>query len=141
MTIKPCPCECNSGGFCGGCGHAGCSGGINLANRIVTPSEANKTGDMMPPHGHPDHKCSSDFVYEMRFTGSELKVIHMLLSQASAAIGVQGMIDILSGDAAPAEVDKALARLADIDDKIVDAVKPRIEEQLRAEARWAEFHV
>jgi hypothetical protein len=20
----PCPCECNSGGFCGGCGHAGC---------------------------------------------------------------------------------------------------------------------
>lgn len=28
----PCPCECNSGGFCGGCGHAGCSGGINLTN-------------------------------------------------------------------------------------------------------------
>jgi hypothetical protein len=25
-----CPCECNSGGFCGGCGHAGCSGGINV---------------------------------------------------------------------------------------------------------------
>jgi hypothetical protein len=22
--IPPCPCECNSGGFCGGCGHAGC---------------------------------------------------------------------------------------------------------------------
>jgi hypothetical protein len=22
----PCPCECNSGGFCGGCGHAGCGG-------------------------------------------------------------------------------------------------------------------
>jgi hypothetical protein len=21
-----CPCECNSGGFCGGCGHAGCGG-------------------------------------------------------------------------------------------------------------------
>jgi len=20
----PCPCECNSGQFCGGCGHAGC---------------------------------------------------------------------------------------------------------------------
>lgn len=20
----PCPCVCNSGGFCGGCGHAGC---------------------------------------------------------------------------------------------------------------------
>lgn len=20
----PCPCECNRGGFCGGCGHAGC---------------------------------------------------------------------------------------------------------------------
>jgi hypothetical protein len=20
----PCPCECNVGGFCGGCGHAGC---------------------------------------------------------------------------------------------------------------------
>lgn len=20
----PCPCECNSGGFCGGCGHNGC---------------------------------------------------------------------------------------------------------------------
>lgn len=22
----PCPCECNRGGFCGGCGHAGCGG-------------------------------------------------------------------------------------------------------------------
>lgn len=22
----PCPCECNRGGFCGGCGHAGCAG-------------------------------------------------------------------------------------------------------------------
>lgn len=21
-----CPCVCNSGGFCGGCGHAGCGG-------------------------------------------------------------------------------------------------------------------
>ncbi len=21
-----CPCECNSGGWCGGCGHAGCGG-------------------------------------------------------------------------------------------------------------------
>lgn len=21
-----CPCECNRGGFCGGCGHAGCGG-------------------------------------------------------------------------------------------------------------------
>jgi hypothetical protein len=29
MTLN-CGCECNSGGFCGGCGHAGCSGGINL---------------------------------------------------------------------------------------------------------------
>lgn len=22
--VPPCPCECNHGGFCGGCGHAGC---------------------------------------------------------------------------------------------------------------------
>jgi len=22
----PCSCDCNSGGFCGGCGHAGCGG-------------------------------------------------------------------------------------------------------------------
>jgi hypothetical protein len=22
----PCPCDCNRGGFCGGCGHAGCGG-------------------------------------------------------------------------------------------------------------------
>jgi hypothetical protein len=22
--VGPCPCECNYGGFCGGCGHAGC---------------------------------------------------------------------------------------------------------------------
>ena len=22
--MDACPCECNSGGFCGGCGHAGC---------------------------------------------------------------------------------------------------------------------
>lgn len=28
-----CPCECNSGGFCGGCGHVGCSGGINIPRR------------------------------------------------------------------------------------------------------------
>jgi hypothetical protein len=24
--VGPCPCECNHGGFCGGCGHAGCGG-------------------------------------------------------------------------------------------------------------------
>lgn len=24
--VGPCPCECNSGQFCGGCGHAGCGG-------------------------------------------------------------------------------------------------------------------
>jgi hypothetical protein len=30
LAVGPCPCECNRGGFCGGCGHAGCSGGINL---------------------------------------------------------------------------------------------------------------
>jgi len=23
---EPCPCECNRGGRCGGCGHAGCGG-------------------------------------------------------------------------------------------------------------------
>jgi hypothetical protein len=23
-AVGPCPCVCNSGGFCGGCGHAGC---------------------------------------------------------------------------------------------------------------------
>ncbi len=28
-----CPCECNRGGFCGGCGHAGCSNGINVGRR------------------------------------------------------------------------------------------------------------
>ncbi|MBD0741671.1 hypothetical protein [Streptomyces sp. CBMA152] len=26
QTTRPCPCVCNSGGFCGGCGHAGCAG-------------------------------------------------------------------------------------------------------------------
>jgi hypothetical protein len=26
LKVPPCPCECNSGGFCGGCGHAGCGG-------------------------------------------------------------------------------------------------------------------
>ncbi len=25
-TVSGCPCPCNSGGFCGGCGHAGCGG-------------------------------------------------------------------------------------------------------------------
>ncbi|MHB6910184.1 hypothetical protein [Streptomyces sp. CB02959] len=25
-TAGPCPCPCNSGDFCGGCGHAGCAG-------------------------------------------------------------------------------------------------------------------
>ncbi len=25
-NVAPCPCECNAGGFCGGCGHAGCGG-------------------------------------------------------------------------------------------------------------------
>lgn len=24
QKVGPCPCECNRGGFCGGCGHAGC---------------------------------------------------------------------------------------------------------------------
>jgi len=26
LRVGPCPCECNSGGFCGGCGHGGCGG-------------------------------------------------------------------------------------------------------------------
>ena len=26
QEVRPCPCECNRGGFCGGCGHAGCGG-------------------------------------------------------------------------------------------------------------------
>lgn len=25
-AAPPCPCACNSGGWCGGCGHAGCGG-------------------------------------------------------------------------------------------------------------------
>ena len=25
-SAASCPCECNRGGFCGGCGHAGCGG-------------------------------------------------------------------------------------------------------------------
>ncbi len=25
--VGACPCSCNRGGFCGGCGHAGCSRG------------------------------------------------------------------------------------------------------------------
>lgn len=25
-TSVGCPCSCNNGGFCGGCGHAGCGG-------------------------------------------------------------------------------------------------------------------
>lgn len=24
MRVNPCPCACNTGGFCGGCGHGGC---------------------------------------------------------------------------------------------------------------------
>jgi hypothetical protein len=28
--VGPCPCECNSGGFCGGCGHAGCGGRLSV---------------------------------------------------------------------------------------------------------------
>lgn len=26
QLMRGCPCACNSGGFCGGCGHAGCGG-------------------------------------------------------------------------------------------------------------------
>lgn len=26
QKVPPCPCVCNRGGFCGGCGHAGCFG-------------------------------------------------------------------------------------------------------------------
>jgi hypothetical protein len=28
-----CPCACNAGGFCGGCGHAGCGGRTRTATR------------------------------------------------------------------------------------------------------------
>ena len=24
QQVRPCPCECNQGQFCGGCGHRGC---------------------------------------------------------------------------------------------------------------------
>ncbi len=39
--VGPCPCECNRGGFCGGCGHAGCSGGINLpySDKPLSPGD------------------------------------------------------------------------------------------------------
>lgn len=38
--VGPCPCECNRGGFCGGCGHAGCTGGINLPRRVQAAYDA-----------------------------------------------------------------------------------------------------
>lgn len=31
----PCPCECNHGGFCGGCGHAGCGGRVVVTSQKV----------------------------------------------------------------------------------------------------------
>ena len=33
-----CGCECSRGEFCGGCGHVGCSGGINLSGRRIRVS-------------------------------------------------------------------------------------------------------
>jgi len=113
----------------------------NLANRVVSAEEAGIADNMVAPHGHPDHKCSNDFTYEMRFTGLELRVIHRLISSAHQALGIQGAIEILTGQTSPGEVQEALQMLEFIDDKIVDSVRPRIEEQLRAEARWEEFHV
>lgn len=35
-----CPCECNEGGFCGGCGHVGCGGRQPRGFRL------NENGDM-----------------------------------------------------------------------------------------------
>jgi len=35
----PCPCECNSGGFCGGCGHAGCGGRLFDPEQYEDPLE------------------------------------------------------------------------------------------------------
>lgn len=32
---RACPCECNEGGFCGGCGHAGC--GVRGASTLTAP--------------------------------------------------------------------------------------------------------
>lgn len=31
VPVGPCPCECNRGGFCGGCGHAGCGRRVSAA--------------------------------------------------------------------------------------------------------------
>lgn len=33
QPIGPCGCECSHGGFCGGCGHAGCGGRQGLTVR------------------------------------------------------------------------------------------------------------
>lgn len=33
-TGPRCPCECNQGGFCGGCGHAGCGGRQRMSRDV-----------------------------------------------------------------------------------------------------------
>lgn len=50
MTIDLCPCECNRGGFCGGCGHYGCSGGINVPKpRKTWDSHCKECGEYVSP--------------------------------------------------------------------------------------------
>jgi len=140
--MKPCPCECNSGGFCGGCGHAGCSGGINLAKRVISADEAGvQEASMMAPHGHPDHKCSQDFVYEMRFTGEQLQMIRNALIQELESVKLMGPGAVLAGVATPEEVLETAHLIIDTCNQIGHTVEPRIKEQLRREAVWEEFNV
>lgn len=48
-NVGPCPCECNSGGFCGGCGHAGCSNGINLPRFRAIADDVATAADLAGP--------------------------------------------------------------------------------------------
>lgn len=143
--------EHGSGAKCSECGQSYWDNGLErggsrgpqmpgLANRVVTASEALGDVDMMPPHGHPDHKCSRDFMYEMRFSGEQLQYMHRGLHMVAQSIQATAAMGMLDADERR-EAQEVLDVVVQTANEIVGVVKPAIDRQLAAEARWEEFHV
>jgi len=111
-----------------------------LANRVVTPSEVG-VSDMMPPHGKPGHKCSNEFMYEFRFSGIQARMMHKALVRLSDDIAKSVAYRMIEEGEFPEHIEEIYAMVTGIANQIADTIRPTLEKQMAAEARWEEFNV
>lgn len=95
--VGPCPCECNSGGFCGGCGHAGCSNGINVRPRPI------------------DRRASDVAMANVLLTSDEIAYVKDLLKQqADVELDLLQSVQTMPAERAMDAVPRFRARLAKV---------------------------